>query len=129
VSSITETAPASPLSGMRILMVEDEMVLAMLLDDVLTGLGAQVLTASSVTKALGLAATEALTGAVLDINVRGEAIYPVSEELARRGIPFVFTTGYGSKGVREEDRHRPMLRKPFRAEALEHIMTTAFAIS
>jgi CheY-like chemotaxis protein len=129
VSSITETAPASPLSGMRILMVEDEMVLAMLLDDVLTGLGAQVLTASSVSKALGLAATEALTGAVLDINVRGEAIYPVSEELARRGIPFVFTTGYGSKGVREEDRHRPMLRKPFRAEALEHIMTTAFAIS
>jgi CheY-like chemotaxis protein len=129
MSSITETAPASPLSGMRILMVEDEMVLAMLLDDVLTGLGAQVLTASSVSKALGLAATEALTGAVLDINVRGEAIYPVSEELARRGIPFVFTTGYGSKGVREEDRHRPMLRKPFRAEALEHIMTTAFAIS
>ena len=83
--------------GFRILVVEDEAILALELAQSLREAGAAVLgPVSSVQEALELLnATVELDGAVLDVNLNGEMVYPVAETLAMRGVPFVFATAYG----------------------------------
>lgn len=116
-------------SGLRILVVEDELLLAMALDDALTALGCIVSKTPRVSEALRLAATEAIDGAILDVNIAGQESYPLAHELARRGIPFVFVTGYEASRLPSEHRGRPMLRKPFRPADLERVMAAALAAS
>ena len=113
------------LIGMRILIVEDEMVVAIMLEDILTDLGCKVVRAGRVAKALQLVATSGIDGAILDVNVAGEPVYPVARELRRRGVPFVFSSGYGYDGVSPEYRDRPTLSKPFRQEELAPLLTDA----
>jgi CheY-like chemotaxis protein len=72
-----------------------------------------------------LATTERLDLAVLDVNLAGQPIYPVAEALAARGIPFVFSTGYGSAGIEEPYRGRPVLQKPFAQRELERALKSA----
>ena len=115
------------LSGLRILLLEDELLLAMMLDDALTALGCVVSKTPRVSEALRLAATDAIDGAVLDVNVAGEESYPVADELSRCGIPFVFVTGYGAGSLRSDHRDRPTLQKPFGPADLERVATAAFA--
>ena len=69
----------------------------------------------------------ALEGAMLDVNVAGEPVYPVAQQLSRRGIPFVFVTGYDAARLPADYRDRPILRKPFGMEALTRIVESAFA--
>lgn len=114
------------LTGRRILIVDDEMLLAMALEDGLTALGCVTVIAPRVAKALQLIAAESFDGAMLDVNVAGEPIYPIAQELSRRGIPFVFVTGYDAARLRIEYRDRPILRKPFGMEALAQIAGSAF---
>ncbi|MDC0668261.1 response regulator [Nannocystis radixulma] len=112
------------LQGLRVLIVEDEPMLAAFLEDALTDLGCEVIgPALNMKDALRLAREASIDGAGLDVNVAGEQVYPVADVLAERGLPFVFMTGYGEAGLRESDRGRPVLQKPYSFERLVEIMT------
>lgn len=110
---------------LRILVVEDEMLIALDIEDCLVALGHQVIgPVSRVANAMRLVETETVDLALLDINVAGEEIYPVAQELKARGIPFVFLSGYGLRGLREDWAGSPMLAKPFAPEGLRATVTT-----
>jgi CheY-like chemotaxis protein len=111
---------AAMLGGRRLLVVEDDYLVAMDLADELTDHGAEVVgPAGSVEEALALvAADSAIDGAVLDINLRDEKVYPVAEALRSRGIPFVFTTGYDAWLVPEAYAAVRRLAKPVDIRAL-----------
>lgn len=84
------------LKGRRILVVEDEALIAVMVEDMLTELGSIVLgPAATIEQALALVGSQEIDAAVLDVNVRGERIDPVAEALAARGVPVLFATGYG----------------------------------
>lgn len=109
------------LAGRRILVVEDESLVAMLLETILDDLGCETVgPISSVVEALEVvAAREDLDGALLDVNVAGVEIFPVAEALAARGLPFVFSTGYGEGGLPEAWKGRIALQKPFTEAAVQ----------
>jgi CheY-like chemotaxis protein len=123
----TASDDTSPLAGLHLLMVEDEMMLAMSLADLLERAGCKVAKAPSIDKALALIERETLDGALLDINVRGTHVYPVADALAEREVPFVFMTGYDESAIEENWRDRPVVRKPFTIETLEQAAATTFA--
>lgn len=114
---------AGGFAGKRILVVEDEMIVAMLIEDILTDAGATVVgPAARVSRALDLLQTEPVDAALLDVNLAGEMTTPVAEELRRRGIPFAFATGYGVAGVPEGFAGQPLLQKPFQEHDLNQVM-------
>lgn len=114
-----------PYAGLRVLVVEDEALVAMLLEDMLADLGCTVVgPASRIPAALDLVAEGNFDVVILDLNLAGDEVYPVAEALERRNIPYVIATGYGTEGVREPFRSRPMLRKPFRRTDLEQALGT-----
>ena len=109
----------SELSGRRILVVEDEVMVAWMLEDMLGQLGCAVVgPAARVDQALAIIGCEELDAAVLDVNLNGEKSYPVADELKARGVPFVFSTGYGQKRLQESYLQHPMLQKPFKRSTL-----------
>jgi DNA-binding response OmpR family regulator len=99
----------------NILIVEDEPLIAMMLEDFLEILERGVAgVADSCEAALRLIAGDGVDAAILDVNLRGgEKSTPVAEALAQRGLPFIFATGGGDDGVDERFRDRPRLQKPF----------------
>ena len=104
----------------RVLVVEDEMLLGMLLEDMLTDMGHVVVgIVPRVIEALAAAQREAFDLAILDVHLNGQAVFPVADALIERGIPFVFATGYGERGLPEQYRNRPILQKPFAKDDLE----------
>jgi CheY-like chemotaxis protein len=111
------------MKRLRILVVEDEGLVAMMLEDLLEDLGCEVpYSAGSVAQALEwIEAGGEADAALLDVNLGGEAVFPVAEALTRRGVPFAFTTGYG-------EAHDPrfktavLLGKPLRMERLEEVL-------
>jgi CheY-like chemotaxis protein len=114
------------VAGLKILLVEDESLVAMMVEDALESLDCHVVgLASRLRKAKALAERDGFDVAILDINIDGEPIYPVAEVLARRAIPFVFLTGYGAGGVAAAFRDRPTLQKPFHVEELRDILAEA----
>jgi CheY-like chemotaxis protein len=107
--------PDDPASGLRVLLVEDESMVAMLLEDMLADFGCEVIgPVARVGKALAMAQREPLDIAILDVNLNGQEVYPVAAALATRGIPFVFATGYDKHSLRRPYDDRPILPKPFR---------------
>lgn len=113
----------SRLQGLRVLIVEDEALIASLIEDFLLDLGCEVVgPAMHMSEAVQLAREAAIDGATLDVNIVGEKIYPVADILTERGIPFVFMTGYGAAGLRKSDGGCPVLQKPYRLEQLIDIM-------
>jgi CheY-like chemotaxis protein len=122
------TIMAAPLTGVRLLLVEDEAMVAMMIEEMLTGLGCVVVDIAG-TLARGLSvvetAAEALDAAVLDVNLGGEQVYPVAEKLAARGVPFVFSTGYGLTGISPDFARVPALAKPYGPQALEEALLAA----
>ena len=104
----------------RILLVEDEALIALMLEDMLEAMGCAV---TGLAPRIALGITMADTGqfdvAILDVNVAGENIEPVADRLVARGVPFIFATGYGEAGVPLHYRSRPVVAKPFRAAQLE----------
>ncbi|HET7308243.1 MAG TPA: response regulator [Gammaproteobacteria bacterium] len=117
----------SDLSGLRILVVEDEMMLAMLIGDWLAMLDCKAVKAARLEQAVALADSEDLDGALLDVNLGGKRCYPVAEALDRREIPFIFMTGYNDDMLRDDFRGRPVVQKPFLLEDVERLMTELFA--
>jgi CheY-like chemotaxis protein len=106
------------LAGKRILLVEDEFIIAAMAEDMLTDLGATVIgPASTVAVALRLVETSAIDAAVLDVNMDGERIDPVVEALGARSIPIVFATGYGERTLGRAQA-APILDKPYTQEKL-----------
>lgn len=106
--------------GRRVLVIEDEMTIALLIEETLLELGAEVVgPASRLDAALRLATEEAIDAAILDVNIRGGNSYPVADILAERGIPFVFCSGYGDWAIEERHRDRPRLTKPYSSKNLE----------
>jgi len=86
------------LSGQHVLIVEDEYFLAQDLVDFFQDLGVQVLgPAASVSEALRLLESAEVQGAILDVNLKGERVYPVADVLRQRHVPFVFASGYGGE--------------------------------
>ena len=115
------------LAAKRVLIVEDEVLLALHLEDLLTGLGHEVVgQARRIDTAMELAREGDIHFAVLDINVAGTKSFPVADILCQRGIPFVFATGYGAEGLSDEYRDFLALRKPYAQEDLERAIAQAF---
>ena len=126
-----EPTPARKLKGLRVLVVEDEALVAFQLEDMLAELGCDVVgPASRVGQALDLLGHEQVDAAVLDVNVAGELVYPVADALAAQGLPYIFATGYGASGLTARYRCRPILQKPFlqsdlRRAMLDSLMATS----
>ena len=110
----------------RMLLVEDEALIALMLEDMVEGMGCAV---TGMAPRVGLGVSMAESGefdvAILDVNVAGENVEPVAERLAARGIPFIFATGYGEAGVPLRFRDRPVVAKPFRSDQLEAAIVKA----
>ncbi|WP_407351544.1 response regulator [Luteimonas sp. R10] len=107
----------------HILVVEDESLLAMLLEDLLTDLGMRVCVTASIEDALrAVEAQSPLDLALLDVNIGGRMVFPVAQALDRRGIPFAFATGYGEQGLPEGFRQRPVVSKPFSLAELHRVL-------
>ena len=107
-------------AGKRVLIVEDELMIRMLLEGMLTDLGHSVAAeAGGLDEAMALAKQAEFDLAVLDVNLNGTPVTPVVEILVERGVPFIFASGYGQRGLPEAYRTAPILQKPFQADALE----------
>jgi CheY-like chemotaxis protein len=113
---------------LRILIVEDEMLVAMNIEDMLLDLGHEVAgIASRLEPALALAREGEFDLAMLDVNLAGEPSFPVADILVDRGIPFLFATGYGAKGIPDAYSAHPVLQKPFRMADLSEILKSSTA--
>ena len=111
------------LRGLRILVVEDEMMIAMLLEDALNDLGCVVIgPVGRLPEAIRLAESAVIDCALLDLNVDGDEVYPAAEKLAERDIPFAFITGYRASHLKEPYRDQPILQKPFTVPKLEQVL-------
>ncbi len=114
--------------GRRILIIEDEFLVAMLLEDLLSEMGHCVVACiARIDNGMKFADHADLDFAILDVNVGGEQSFPVAEILRRRGIPFIFATGYGAGGVTSEFRNELTLQKPYEPRELERAIEQACA--
>ena len=120
-----------PLNGRRVLVVEDESLVAMLLETILEDMGCTpVGPASNVDDGAAMARdTTELDAALLDVNVAGRQVFPVAEALRARGVPFVFSTGYGEGGLPDEWRGNPTIQKPFTEAAVRGALMKAMGVS
>ncbi|KQY97711.1 hypothetical protein ASD45_16935 [Pseudolabrys sp. Root1462] len=115
---------SSPLSGRTVLVVEDEMLVAWLLEDMLVDLGCVVIgPAAKVNHALMMIQANAIDIAVLDVNLNGETSYPIADALAARGVPFAFVTGYDKDRMPDGYRAFSVLQKPFHRAELSATLT------
>ncbi len=117
--------PNTALKGIRVLLVEDEFLIAEEIVEILSGAGAKVIGPfSNLKKALEMANGEQIDVALLDVNLAGEPIYPAALALERRKIPFVFMTGYNRDALPIEHKASPLIRKPFHAAELLKILAS-----
>ena len=123
--------PQAPLEGLRILVAEDNVFAAMEVEQALKDCGCEpVGPVATVDKALRLACDEQLDGAVLDVNLREQPVFPVAEELHRRGVRMIFTTGYETGYTFPESLAScARLRKPFDGHQLKSLMVATFGRS
>ena len=116
------------LSGRRVLVVEDEMMVLMMIEDMLADLGCEsVSAAAKVDQAIALIDAQDFDAALVDMNLNGTKSHAVADALAVRKVPFAFSTGYSGHDMRDGYRDRPVLKKPFRDEELAAILTRLFA--
>jgi CheY-like chemotaxis protein len=109
--------------GARVLIVEDEGVVALLIETMLEDFGCEIVASvANVERAAKVAGSADLDVAILDVNVAGQMVFPVADVLAKRGIPFVFSTGYGVAGLRSDFTDRPVLNKPYQLEDLRRVL-------
>jgi CheY-like chemotaxis protein len=120
---------SAPLTGRRVLVVEDESLVAMLLETILEDMGCTpVGPAANVDDGLKMANDEQLDAALLDVNVAGKQVFPIAEALKARGVPFVFSTGYGEGGLPDEWRGQATIQKPFTEAAVRDALMKAMGV-
>jgi DNA-binding response OmpR family regulator len=113
----------APAGRSRVFLVEDEAIIAILMEDLLEEFGCEVVaTAGELDAAIAAAKTGQFDLAFLDVNLRGVPVYPVAEILRARAIPFAFVTGYGSSCVDATHLAAPILQKPFQARDLDAVI-------
>ena len=113
------------LKGKRILVVEDEALIAVMVEDMLLEMGCHVVgPAATIESALALARSEQIDGAVLDVNVRGERIDPVADALLARAVPMLFATGYGEVKL-ANGAVATVIDKPYTQEKLARGLSAA----
>lgn len=118
------------LSDRRVLVIEDEMLVLMAIEDMLTDLGCTSITVTgNLETALDLVATESFDLATLDVNLNGQRSYPVARALRDAGVPFAFSTGYGQHGVGEGFAGHPILNKPYDGHQLIEVLTALLTAS
>ena len=111
------------LSGRRVLVVEDEMLVLLMTEGMLADLGCESVTAAAtVDQALALIDGQIFDAAILDMNLSGNKSHAVADALAARGVPFVFATGYGDGHLEDPWRDRPVLQKPFAQNQLADLL-------
>lgn len=116
------------IDGLKVLVVEDEIIVSMLLEQMLEELNCAVAgVAGQVATAVELARSVEADVAILDMNLAGQSVDPVARALAERNVPFLFASGYGADGLTEEWRGRPVLLKPFYLNELRDALAQALA--
>jgi two-component SAPR family response regulator len=124
---VTSKQSDRQVTGLRVLVVEDENLVALLLEDMLTELGHTVIgPVARVKKALDMIQREEIDIAILDVNINGENTYSIADVLAARDVPFFFSTGYDKKSLHEPHQDRPILQKPFQRHDLEKLFAKVF---
>ena len=117
------------LRGKKVLIVEDESLIAMLFEDILEDTGCQIVgPAMNVRQAMALVEDAEIDVAVLDVNLNGESSFPVAALLQSRGVPLVFSSGYGSEGLPPEWQDRPTLPKPFTSDEVVDMLARLAAL-
>jgi DNA-binding response OmpR family regulator len=109
--------PSTPRAGGRILVVEDEILICLLIETILSDAGYDVIVANSIEEALDAIEQGSLAAAILDLNLKGRKVYPVAEKLAAVDTPFIFATGGGGRDI-EGFPGRPWVGKPFQESEL-----------
>lgn len=118
------TSSKQKLDGKRVLVVEDELLVAMLIEDMLADIGCSILGPfNSVDKALNAALTEGFDLALLDVNIAGQMVYPVADVLTERQIPFLFLSGYGESAIPPDHPNWKVCCKPFRSRDLTEMLS------
>jgi CheY-like chemotaxis protein len=113
-------------SSLQILVVEDESMVAMMIEDMLEDLGHKVIaTSGRMPDASKLVSDSIADLTILDVNLNGEETYPLADSLAARQIPFIFATGYGASGIKSEWSGVPVLQKPFQSRELAQAINLA----
>src|SRR5687768_6243457 len=112
------------LSGLRVLVVEDEMMVLMNIEDMLADLGCEsVSAAATVDQALAIVDAQGFDAALVDVNLDGRQSYPVADALRARGVPFAFSTGYSGQSMKDGYRDEPVLAKPYNVAGLVETLT------
>ena len=110
------------MPGNRLLLVEDEALTGMMMSDMLTELGFEVIGPfGRVADAMAAVGREDFQAAVLDVNLDGEMVYPVAEAVLALGVPFVFVTGYSAEGIDRRFAQVPVLQKPIERQMLQNV--------
>ena len=120
---------ADALQGAKVLVLEDETLVSMMVEDMLMDLGCEIV-GPFARLDQAIAAVQAgaqIDLALLDVNLGGERSFPLAEILAEKGTPFVFTTGYDESGMPDPWRSRPSLRKPFMMHEMATVLKSALS--
>jgi DNA-binding response OmpR family regulator len=113
------------LSNVRVLVVEDDAAIAMLIEDMLDELGYEIgASVARLAKAFEVLDSLDFDVAILDVNVDGEPVFPLARRLSEQGKPIVFSTGYGRAGLPAEFANYPVLAKPFSMSELQRVLET-----
>jgi CheY-like chemotaxis protein len=122
----TSILPIKLDTGNSVLLVEDEILVAMMMRDTLTELGFSVIGPfSRLSEAMVAAVHAEIDAGIIDINLGGEFVYPVADVLVARNVPFVFVTGYGVESIEPRFGAVPVIKKPVQRQALETIFIPA----
>jgi len=116
------------LAGCRILLIEDECLIAMMVEDILTDLGCEVIgPATCIEEALTIVRTETFDAAIVDVNLNGQKSFPVADALAARGVPWIFSTGHDKKPLKDLYPNSMVVRKPFQKADLTNALQVLLA--
>lgn len=128
MADLAQLAGNARFRGLKVLLVEDEILISFLVEDMLTELGCTaVWHAKGVKEAIAILAEKRPDVAVLDVNLAGEFVYPLAARLDQAQIPFVFATGYGREGIQAPWSRKPVVQKPYDTHALASALRSVLA--